>query len=95
MFFIAGSASQSDLFLEQADLEANSGSNTNRVMEEIAEKLKEIKDGKDTSTTVTQFLGRCLRTAAKKAQSDIFHRLLLMEGLEVKYPVQNAWGSEA
>ena len=56
---------------------------TNHVMEEITEKLKKIKEGRDTSTTVTQHLGLCLRTAARKARPEIFHQLLHMEGLDV------------
>ena len=64
-------------------LSVNSTSNTNHVMEEITEKLKKIKEGRDTSTTVTQHLGLCLRTAARKARPEIFHQLLHMEGLDV------------
>ena len=62
---------------------AGLGATTNKVMEEIKEKVKRIKEGRDTSTTVTQHLGLCLRTAARKARPDIFHRLLHMEGLDV------------
>ena len=54
-----------------------------QVMDEIRNKLERIREGRDTSTTVTQYLGLCLRTAARKARPDIFHRLLHMEGLDV------------
>ena len=57
--------------------------NTSHVMEEIAQRLDQIKEGKDPSTTVPHYLGLCLRAAAKKARTDLFHRLLHLEGLEV------------
>ena len=60
-----------------------STSNTNHVMEDIEQKLRKIKDGRDNSTTVKQYLGLCLRTSARKGRADIFRRLLPMEGLDV------------
>ena len=60
-----------------------SSSYTNQLMDEILHKLEEIKAGRDISTTVTQHLGRCLRAAARKANPDIFHWLLHMDGLDV------------
>ena len=64
-------------------LSALSTSNTNHVMEEILQKLERIKEGRDTTSTVPQYLGLCLRTSARKGRVDIFHRLLQMEGMSM------------
>ena len=56
--------------------------NTNHVMEDIKQMLKKIKDGRDSSTTVTQYLGLCLRSSVRSGRVDIFRRLLPMEGLD-------------
>ena len=64
-------------------LSALSTSNTNHVMEEILQKLERIKEGRDTTSTVPQYLGLCLRTSARKGRVDIFLRLLQIEGMSM------------